>query len=366
MKDKIRVGILCGGVSAEHGVSLLSASNIINGLDRAKYEPVIIGISEQGRWQVLPAESWSLRHSAALPLQLNTAQAQPFQFLPREQQATTALVINDLLPPIDVIFPVLHGPLGEDGTIQGLLKIVNIPFVGPGVLASSVCMDKAICKRLLSAAGFQVADFIVLRQSEYQPQQLAEQVAKLGWPVFVKPANLGSSVGINRATSLVELEQALQQAWRFDHKIVVEQAITGRELECGVLGHHRLRASVPGEIIPQHDFYSYTAKYLDPEAAKLVVPAKLAAAEVQRIQDAAIAAFRALECSGMARVDFFLTPDDNLVINEVNTIPGFTDISMYPAMWQASGVSYSELLDELIQLAITRYQEEQSLLIHIE
>jgi D-alanine-D-alanine ligase len=262
---------------------------------------------------------------------------------------------------LTVVFPVLHGPMGEDGTIQGLLKLANVPFVGAGVLGSAIGMDKDVMKRLLQAANIPVAKFIVFR--DYEKESISFQFIRkgLGLPFFVKPANLGSSVGVSKVKRESEFKEALRKAFLYDRKILIEECIRGQEIECSVLGNDAPMASVPGEIIPKHEFYSYTAKYLDENGAALEIPAKLSKKLVKKIQDLAIKSFRVLSCEGMARVDFFLKESGELLVNEINTIPGFTAISMYPKLWEASGISYERLVDTLIRLAIERFRKERKL-----
>jgi D-alanine-D-alanine ligase len=261
---------------------------------------------------------------------------------------------------IDVAVPILHGPFGEDGTIQGLLKLGGLPFVGAGVLGSAVGMDKAVMKRLLLEAGLPIGKFLVVRSCERLPD-FRRVTAMLGLPLFVKPANMGSSVGVSKVHSEAEFEEAIRLAFSWDTKAVVEEFIPGRELECSVLGNEKPRASLPGEVVSRCEFYSYEAKYLDEDGAALEIPAKLPPEKIREIQDLAVRTFRALECEGLGRVDFFLRPDGAFVVNEINTMPGFTKISMYPKLWDASGLSYSSLIDELITLAIRRFEREKAL-----
>src|SRR5207244_2902146 len=277
----------------------------------------------------------------------------------KQNEQLVALSGEERLGSLDVIFPVLHGPFGEDGTVQGLLKLADVAFVGAGVLGSAVGMDKDVMKRLLRDAGVPTAKFIVIRRGE--PISYSAIVDKLGSPVFVKPANLGSSVGIHKVSSERELASALADAFEYDTKVLVEQAIAGREIECSVLGNEQPIASVPGEIIPHHEFYSYDAKYIDENGAAFEIPANLPPRTVKKVQDLAVRTFRVLNCEGMARVDFFLERNGSLIVNEINTIPGFTSISMYPKLWAASGMSQSELLDRLIELAIERFERDRRL-----
>jgi len=262
---------------------------------------------------------------------------------------------------VDVVFPVLHGPFGEDGTVQGLLKLAQVPFVGAGVLGSAIGMDKDVMKRLLRDAKIPVAKFLVFDRASAYEIDFSRIKRVLGLPLFVKPANLGSSVGISKVSNRKQFARAVKEAFRYDNKILLEEFIRGREIECSVLGNEHPLASLPGEIITRHDFYSYDAKYIDEKGAQLMIPAKLPPRVVKKIQKMAIASFKVLCCEGMARVDFFLSPAGKIIVNEINTIPGFTKISMYPKLWEASGVSYRNLIDRLIRLAIGRFHQEKNL-----
>jgi D-alanine-D-alanine ligase len=357
-KKRIRVGILFGGKSAEHEISLLSAKNVIDAIDKDKYDPVLIGIDKSGRWLLGEPSKFLLNSTNPKLISLNKASAS-VALVPQSEGKLTSLDSDKLDQTVDVVFPILHGPMGEDGTIQGLLKLANVPFVGAGVLGSAVGMDKDVMKRLLRDAGIPVPKFQVF--SRKHPPQFEQVKTVLGLPVFVKPANLGSSVGISKAKDQDGFEKAVHLAFRYDTKILIEESIVGREIECAVLGNDDPKASIPGEIIPTHEFYSYEAKYLDENGAKLEIPAKLSADIAERVQEMAVKAFKALNCEGMGRVDFFLQEDGALYVNEINTIPGFTKISMYPKLWEATGVGYMELIDRLIQLAIERFKHEQTL-----
>ena len=358
-KKRIRVGILFGGKSAEHEISLLSAKNVIDAIDKTKYQPVLIGIDKSGRWVTNEPSRVLLNSSDPKLIALNKAESTGVALVPQSAGKLTDLDAGGLSESVDVVFPILHGPLGEDGTIQGLLKLAEVPFVGAGVLGSAVGMDKDVMKRLLRDAGLPVPKFLVFGRGQ-QPDYAAV-TRELGAPVFVKPANLGSSVGISKAKDKTGFEKAVKEAFRYDRKILVEQSIAGREIECAVLGNEDPKASIPGEIIPSHEFYSYEAKYLDEDGARLEIPAKLDAATVKRVQELAVKTFKALACEGMGRVDFFLTQDGQLFVNEINTIPGFTKISMYPKLWEATGIGYTDLIGRLIELAIERFEHEQTL-----
>ncbi len=354
-KKRLRVGVLFGGRSGEHEVSLASATSVIRGLDKEKYEAVPIGITKDGRWMV------GVGAQKMLPEVLKTGQR---VVLPADPNAAALLPLNEARGGalrVDVVFPVLHGTFGEDGTVQGLLDLAGLPYVGAGVLASAVGMDKDVQKRLYQQAGLPVVEFVVVPRSEWEKSRsavLREIEKKFPAPLFVKPATLGSSVGMTKVHARQELPAAMDAAAEFAQKIIVERAIQGRELEVSVLGNEDAKASVPGEIVPHREFYDYAAKYLE-EGTQLIIPAKLTAAQVRRLQDYAVRAFRAIECTGMARVDFFLERDTKRVyLNEINTIPGFTSISMYPKLWEASGISFRELVDRLIELALQQHREK--------
>ena len=353
----MRVGILFGGKSAEHEVSCESAANIFDAIDRSEFEPVQICIHKDGSWK-LAGESVSLL--GALPSVSKVVFAPARTESGDFGQCLVFNLNNCSAMTLDVVFPVLHGPFGEDGTIQGLLKIVGVPFVGSGVLGSAAGMDKDVMKRLFRDAGLPVGKFLSFRSHE-PPPAFAEIEAALDNPVFVKPANLGSSVGISKVHGAAEFSVAVEEAFRYDTKLIVEEYIKGREIECAVLGNENPAASVLGEIIPSHEFYSYDAKYLDANGAALEVPAKIDDETAGRIQALSIKAFQVLGCEGLARVDFFLRENGEAVINEINTMPGFTKISMYPKLWEASGIGYTELISRLIALAMERFEKERVL-----
>jgi D-alanine-D-alanine ligase len=352
MERKLRVALLFGGRSAEHDVSLMSAANVFRALDPARYEVVPIAVARTGAWMLclLPDGRFPTQVPADGPL---------ITLLPGGGgRLVIALPDATVEPPspVDVIFPVLHGPFGEDGSVQGLAELAGVPFVGASVFASAAAMDKDAAKRLLRDAGLPIPRFRVVTPADNP--SFAELIAELGRPLFVKPARLGSSVGVGKADTAEEFAAALAEAFRHDRKVLIEECMRGREVECGVLedADGTLTTSLPGEIVPtnRYAFYTYEAKYLDEHGAELKVPADLPKAVVERVQDLAVRAFQALGCEAMARVDFFLRPDMSVLINEVNTIPGFTNISMYPLAFKASGVSYSELVDRLIQHALAR------------
>lgn len=360
---KLRVGVVFGGRSGEHEISLRSARSIVDALDRDRYEPVLVGIDHDGRWHlqeaaraVLDAPGTPLVLDAKTPAVTVAPGAGEAEIVATDPSAARAAV--------DVFFPVLHGTYGEDGTIQGLLDMAGVPYVGSGVLGSSVGMDKDVAKKLLRAEGIPVVDWFVARAGDgADPSTLAaEAEARFGWPVFVKPANMGSSVGVSKARSREEFARALGEAFRYDRKVIVERGHRVREVEVAVLGNDAPEASVAGEITPTHDFYSYEAKYLDEKGAALEIPARVEPAQMDALRALAVKTFRALELAGMARVDFFIDRDTGEVfVNEVNTIPGFTSISMYPKLWEASGIPYRALVDRLIALALERHAARAAL-----
>ncbi len=359
---KLRVGLIFGGRSGEHEISLLSARSILDALDPTRYEPVLVGIDRQGRWHINDAGRALLGAGPGEPLMLD-ADAPTLAVAPGEGGALMR-ASEAGLGPVDVVFPVLHGPYGEDGTVQGLFEMAGVPYVGAGVLGSSVGMDKDVAKRLLRDAGLPVVEGVVVHaRDRLGPDRAVDLVeAAFGFPCFVKPANLGSSVGVHRVSEPARLAAALADALRYDRKVLIERAVDAREIECSVLGNEDPRASVPGEIVPHDEFYSYRAKYIDENGAALLIPAKLSAERIAEVQETSIRAFQTLELSGMARVDFLLEREtDRLYLNEVNTIPGFTKISMYPKLWEASGLSYAALVDRLIELALERHERRSEL-----
>jgi len=389
MTKKLRVGILFGGRSGEHEISLLSAASVFNAIDNNKYEVVPIGITKEGRWvgaedaeRLLEGKQLEARPlragdpqatSAAAVLQNGESVVVPPEphtsgiGLTPFQTDSPARRTSDRAINVDVIFPVLHGTFGEDGTIQGLLELADIPYVGAGVLGSAAGMDKDIMKSLFKSARLAIVKHVTILRSQWEaePKKVQKLVeSKLKYPVFVKPANLGSSVGISKAHDRKELGPAIEEAAKFDRKIVIEEGVGGRknkarEIEVSVLGNDKPEASIPGEIVPIKEFYDYDAKYLD-EGSKLIIPAKLTKSETKKIQQLAIDAFRAVDCSGLARVDFLMDPKSRKIyLNEINTMPGFTSISMYPKLWGATGLAYADLIERLIQLGIQRHEDKK-------
>ncbi len=393
--SKIRVGILFGGRSGEHEVSLLSAASVLQAIDKDKYEVVPIGITKDGRWlTATDAENLLQGKLVIEPRHLRAGDPQTTQvaavltqgdaavfppepirkgdnresgLMPFQSDAAMLRRASDRAINVDVIFPVLHGTFGEDGTIQGLAELADMAYVGAGVLGSAAGMDKDVMKSLFIAAGIPIVKHVTILRSAWEkdPKKTQKFVeSKLRYPVFVKPANLGSSVGISKAHDRRELGPAIEEAAKFDRKIVIEQGVGGkknkaREIECSVLGNDDPAASVPGEIVPVKEFYDYNAKYLD-EGSELIIPAKLNKTEIKKIQELAVRSFKAVDCSGLARVDFLMDPQTRKIyLNEINTMPGFTAISMYPKLWAASGLGYADLIDRLIQLGLERHQDKK-------
>ena len=358
---KLRVGVVFGGKSSEHEVSLQSAKNIVEAMDKSRFDVVLLGIDKQGQWHVSDASDYLLNASDPAHIALKPSATRLAQVPGR----TTGALINadngTPLANIDVIFPIVHGTLGEDGSLQGMLRMANLPFVGSDVLGSAACMDKDVTKRLLRDAGLNIAPFITLTRANRQRFTFSDVVATLGLPLFVKPANQGSSVGVSKVTSEAQYHEAVRLAFEFDHKVVVEKGIKGREIECAILGNDAPEASTCGEIVLNSEFYAYDTKYIDDNGARVVVPAQIPPAVNDKIRQIAIEAWQTLGCAGMARVDVFLTEDNDVIINEINTLPGFTNISMYPKLWQASGVSYTDLITRLIELALARHQADSAL-----
>lgn len=356
---KINVAIVFGGKSTEHEVSVISAKGIIDFIDRSKYALSFIYIDHQGQWFSCSEQEYQSIHKdkgKSKPV------GKPIAIVPgKGKSCFIDHQGNAMLQNIDVVFPILHGTDGEDGAIQGLMHILDLPFVGTDILGSAVGMDKDVCKRLLSQANITNAAWLCLHAHETPHPDYATVSKQLGETLFVKPANLGSSVGISKVTKAEEFSHALDKAFEYDSKVLVEEAIVGREIECAVMGNEQAKASLPGEIEATKDFYSYDAKYIDSDGAKLYIPANIDGDIIKDIQDMAVRTYQTLGCEGMTRVDFFLAKDNKLYINEVNTIPGFTPISMYPKMWEASGLAVSELIDQLITLAQQRHQQKHAL-----
>ena len=361
MKEKIRVAIIFGGKSAEHEISIISAKNVIDAIDKDKYETIPIGIDKDGSWYLNEQSKFILESSNPKLAKINKADDKVALVPANNSNELISISSNKNNGKIDAAFPLLHGTYGEDGSIQGLLRMANIPYVGADVLGSAVGMDKDVLKRLLREAKIPTPKFEVFDKSNIKNTSFDALSEKIGSPMFIKPANLGSSVGISKVNNEKEFKEAIDIAFEYDKKIICEEAIKGREIECAVLGNENPAASIPGEIIVKSEFYSYETKYLNGDAASLEIPAKLPEDIIKKIQEYAIKTFKVLCCEGMARADFFLRNDTEIFVNEINTIPGFTKISMYPKLWEASGIPYTELIDRLIQLAIERFNKEQKL-----
>ena len=351
MQKKISLAIIFGGKSAEHGVSVVSAQNIVKALNKEKYNITLIGIDKKGEWNYFSEKDF---------FSINEVKESNnnLKVYPSTKNNKFYLSIGNNETLIEVVFPVLHGTYGEDGTFQGFCKLFNVAFVGPDVLSSAICMDKDVSKRLLRDSNIPIANFLVFNNQERDIISFSEIKKALGLPFFIKPANLGSSVGISKIKTEKDFKVALEKAFLYDKKIVVEENIDGREIEISVLGNEKPTASLPGEIIANHDFYSYEAKYIDKNGSSLIAPVNLPQDLIEEIQSLAIKSFKTLSCEGMARVDFFLTKEQKVIVNEINTIPGFTSISMYPKLFEVSGLKYSDLIDKLIIFAIEKHKKD--------
>lgn len=358
---KINVGILFGGKSTEHEVSLQSAKSVIQVIDQEKYEIILIGIDKNGQWYLCDQIGFLINEDHPKEIMMKHTGIPVALAFGKSTQQLMCFSNPMVYKHIDVIFPILHGAYGEDGTMQGLLKVANIPFVGPSVLGSAIGMDKEVAKRLLRDAGIPIAKFRAYQQWEEDEISFESIVQELGLPLFVKPANLGSSVGIHKVKNKEEFTYAVREAFTFDAKILIEEFVEGSEIECAVLGNENPIASAVGAIIPQQEFYSYDAKYMDEKGATIQIPADISRELVKTIQELAVKSCKILCCEGMARVDFFLTKENKVIINEINTIPGFTKISMYPKLWEISGIPYPKLIDQLIQLAQNRFKREEGI-----
>lgn len=348
--NKIKVALLFGGQSTEHQISLLSARNVFEEIPRDTYEVLLIGINRDGRWHTFDKADWLTDDTDPLRIALGR---ECEEVVVRPGGGLAKVTAEGMRPmAVDVVFPLLHGKNGEDGTVQGLLTLTGLPFVGCDLLSSANAMDKDVTKRLLREDGIRIAEFAVVERKQVERVDADAIVGRLGLPLFVKPANSGSSVGVSKVTAAAELAAAVAQALRFDDKVLIEECIEGRELECAVLGNERPQASGIGEVTAQREFYSYDAKYLDDAGAMIRIPAVLSAECCERIRQTALKTYRVLGCSGLARIDFFLTAQQDVIVNEINTMPGFTKNSMYSKLWLHDGVAYSTLIDRLIQLAV--------------
>jgi D-alanine-D-alanine ligase len=349
--DRTNLIVIFGGQSAEHDVSCVTATHVLRAVDQSRYHITPIGIDREGHWQLASGALRALEAgAAALPDRLEA--------VGELLSPTPMLSLAAKAGPV-VVLPLLHGPLGEDGTVQGMLELMDVPYVGSGVLASALAMDKAMAKQVLAHHGLPQARWISVREHEVRPARLVEIVDALRLPLFVKPANMGSSVGVTKAHNVDELQSSLEHALTYDEWVVIEEAVRGREIEVAVLGNLEPRASMPGEIVPGHEFYDYEDKYVD-DGAQLLIPAPLSQEQTDEVRNRAVEAYLALRCEGLARVDFFFEEDGRgFLVNEINTMPGFTPISMYPKLWQRSGVSYPELVDRLIEFAIERHHRRR-------
>ncbi|OEK05639.1 D-alanine--D-alanine ligase A [Roseivirga misakiensis] len=347
--SKLNLAVVYGGKSTEHEISILSTKSILKYLDQSRYNISLVYIDINGHW--------------FLKTDIADEANQPVTMVPSPEGAQLIdLSSGNNLTRVDVAFPVLHGLFGEDGTIQGFFKMVNVPFVGCGVMASSACMDKDMTKRVLRDCGIGIAPYMIATP-DHKPtfQDLEKQ---LGMPIFIKPANLGSSVGVFKVSTEAEYKLKIEEALGYDHKVLIETTIVGKEVECAVLGNDKPKASLPGEVVMETEFYDFESKYVDKDASSTLIPADISQVQIDLIRETAVKAYSAMGCEGLARVDFFVTEKEEVLINEINTIPGFTNISMYPKMWEATGIPYSELLDILIELGIERFKQEQELRIH--
>lgn len=361
MNQKIKLLILTGGPSTEHEVALRSCKSITDNIDRSGYDITLVGIEKSGKWKLLNVDNYLDVHEGKAFFSMKSSNK---EVMLKSVNGSTYLVDSldqHLLAQIDIVFPVLHGAYGEDGVLQGILKSYNVAFVGVDLMASAIGMDKDVCKRLWRDAGIPIAGYEMLTPATKSQYSFESLKSRLGDTIFIKPANAGSSVGVHKVTNEIEFANALNDAFLYDIKVLVEEAITGTEVECAVLGNEFPEASVVGEIKPMHSFYSYDAKYVDDAGANIRIPADIPSHISEYIRTTAIKAYKAIGAEGLSRVDFFLRPDMSIVLNEINTMPGFTSISMYPKMWEASGLSFPDLIDRLIELGMERHGTRQSL-----
>ena len=354
MNNRLHLALFFGGQSPEHEVSIRSARNIARAVNQKKYELHLIGVDKQGQWFLISEADFFADD-------LNISNGRQLALIPGHSKRAIVLLADMSPLVLDVIFPIIHGPNGEDGTMQGIFRQLGIPFVGPDVTASAAAMDKDVCKRLLAEAGQLVADSLVFMKQDQTIIDYATVSSRLGKPVFIKPANMGSSVGVSRADTTEAFEAAIREAFRYDKKIIIEEMIEGREVECAIMGNEVVEASGIGEVVKNETFYDYESKYLNDTGADVVIPAKIDSKTTKKLRDVARQAYQIIGCEGMARVDMFLTDDDRIYINELNTLPGFTSISMYPKLWETAGISYSGLIDRLVALALDKGQKEAAL-----
>jgi D-alanine-D-alanine ligase len=365
---KIRVAVFCGGQSAEHDVSLASGKNIADALDPNRYDVTLVAIDRTGVLRLIPTIEDLRKTSLDKPIDVTRFSSKVALYRGESGPTLVETGSGKILTQLDVAFPILHGPYGEDGTVQGFFKFIGLPFVGPSVLGSAAGMDKDVTKRLLRDAGIRIGKFEVLHRNKerLKPTSFASLADRLGVPFFLKPVNMGSSIGVHKVASEASYREAISDAFLYDTKVIIEEFIDGREIECAVIGMHNLEASPPAEIIPTHEFYSYEAKYLDENGAMIELPARVTIEQANEFRKIAINVCETLECYGLARVDFFLRKSDGAIfVNEINTLPGFTKISMYPKMMEKTGRTYSGLIDELIKIAVARREEEASLRVNV-
>lgn len=351
------IAVIFGGHSSEHEVSINSARNIFKALDKSKFKPVLIGVSKQGTWYSINEKDFETLESIN---DHKMSQDNTVTLIRAQSKVYSLNLQSNQRQELDCAFAIIHGTNGEDGTMQGYLKILGLPFVGCGVMSSAIAMDKEVMKIIMTAAGIPNSRWAVLKS--YETPDFDKIAKQLGLPFFIKPANAGSSVGVHKIKSKEDFEFKIKDAFKYDHKVLAEEFIDGREVECSVMGlNHKAQAAVPGELVVKHEFYSYEAKYLDPNGAEIVIPAKVTAEQTEDIRTLAVKTYQALYCDGLTRVDFFLKKDGSLMVNEINTLPGFTKISMYPMMWQAKGLAYSDLISQLIQLAFDKTEFDNQL-----
>ncbi|MCK4744767.1 D-alanine--D-alanine ligase [Candidatus Parcubacteria bacterium] len=359
MEKKLKIGLIFGGKSAEHEVSIMSAKNIYGGLKLNRYKIILIGIDKKGCWRLVSKDCF--QNIIKGLKKISDFENKKIAAIPQSNGEFMLLDNKKEIIKIDIAFPILHGPFGEDGTAQGMFKIIDVPFVGPDVLGAAIGMDKVLMKRILKEQKIPIADFLYFTKNQKREINYNKIADCLRLPFFVKPANLGSSVGISKVNNQNEFQNAIDDAFKYDKKIIIEECVVGREIECSVLGNEEPKASIPGEVKLNDEFYSYETKYISEDGAKTEIPAKLPADTIEEIKKMAVKTFKALDCEGMGRVDFFLTKQNQIIVNEINTIPGFTAISMYPKLWEASGMPFKKLISELVELALQRFDRDKKL-----
>jgi D-alanine-D-alanine ligase len=355
---KLNLGLIFGGRSGEHEVSLQSARSIANAVDQEKYNLYLLAVDKSGNWFLPDSNDYLYHADNPSSIKLKVRSDQQVALVPKGNSNRILKLSNGReMGSLDVAFPIIHGTYGEDGSLQGYMAMLNLPCIGADVLGSAIGMDKLVAKELLINEGIRVADYLVAEKSTNIESLVKESEKKFGFPVFVKPAASGSSVGVSKVSDAKQLKEAIFKALAYDRRVLIEESINGREIECAILGNDDLIASIPGEIIPTHEFYSYEAKYIDADGARLEMPAKLTPELSEKVQELASKTYKALSCCGMARVDMFLTPDGDLILNEINTLPGFTKISMYPKLMELTGIPFTALIDRLVSLAVERHKQ---------